>query len=59
MYGLIVTINIEPRFKDQFMESLMGDARGEVNNEPGCLRFDVPEDEEHLNRVYIMEGYRN
>jgi quinol monooxygenase YgiN len=59
MYGLIVTINIKPGFKDQFMEALMEDARGSVNNEPGCLRFDVLEDSEEPNRIYLMEEYRD
>ena len=59
MYGLIVTINIKPGFKDQFMEALMGDARGSVNDEPGCLRFDVLEDGEEPNRIYLMEEYQD
>ncbi len=59
MYGLIVTINIKPGFKDQFMEALMEDARGSVNNEPGCLRFDVLDDSEEPNRIYLMEEYRD
>ncbi len=59
MYGLIVTINIKPGFKDQFMEALMEDARGSVNNEPGCLRFDALEDSEEPNRIYLMEEYRD
>ena len=41
------------------MEALMEDASGSVNNEPGCLRFDVLEDSEEPNRIYLMEEYRD
>jgi (4S)-4-hydroxy-5-phosphonooxypentane-2,3-dione isomerase len=41
MYGVVVTINIKPGFKERFMPSMLEDAEGSINNEPGCLRFDV------------------
>ena len=59
MIALIVTINIKPGFKDQFMESMMGDARGSNNDEPGCLRFDVLQDSEDENRLHLYEVYRD
>ena len=57
MYGIVATINIKPGFKEQFMVSMLEDADGSVNNEPGCLRFDVLEDSENPNRIYLMEEY--
>jgi len=57
MYGIIVTINIKPGFKERFMPSMLEDAEGSVNNEPGCLRFDVFQDSEDPNRIYLMEEY--
>lgn len=57
MYGVVVTINIKPGFKERFMPSMLEDARGSVNNEPGCLRFDVLQDTEDPNRIYLMEEY--
>jgi (4S)-4-hydroxy-5-phosphonooxypentane-2,3-dione isomerase len=57
MYGVIVTINIKPGFKERFMPSMLEDAQGSVNNEPGCLRFDVFQDSEDPNRIYLMEEY--
>jgi quinol monooxygenase YgiN len=59
MIALIVTINIKPGFKDQFMKSMMGDARGSNNDEPGCLRFDVLQDNEDENRLHLYEVYRD
>ena len=50
MKALVVTIQIKPEFRDAFMEAMLDDARGSVQNEPGCLRFDVVEDTEGMTR---------
>jgi autoinducer 2-degrading protein len=57
VFGVVVTINIKPAFKEQFMQSMLEDAEGSVNNETGCLRFDVLQDNENPNRIYLMEEY--
>lgn len=58
MFGVVVTINIKPGFKDQFMHSMVeDDAKASLNNEPGCLRFDVLQDTSNPNRIYLMEEY--
>ncbi len=59
MIALIVEINIKPGFKDQFMASMLGDARGSNNDEPGCLRFDVLQDNEDENRIHLFEVYED
>jgi quinol monooxygenase YgiN len=59
MYGVLVTIDIKPGFKDQFMRSLLDDAQGSATREPGCLRFDVLQDTANANRVYLMEEYKD
>lgn len=59
MIALIVSINIKPGFKEQFMESMMGDAIGSNNDEPGCLRFDVLQDTENENRIHLFEVYED
>ena len=59
LIALVVTINIKPGFKDQFMESMLGDARGSNNDEPGCLRFDVLQDNEDENRLHLFEVYQD
>lgn len=59
MLALIVTINIKPGFKEPFMKSLEGDARGSNNDEPGCLRFDVLQDNDVPNRIHLYEVYRD
>jgi autoinducer 2-degrading protein len=59
MIALIVTINMKPEHREAFMKSMLGDARGSNNDEPGCLRFDVLQDSEDPNRIHLYEVYRD
>ena len=59
MHVVIVPIQIKDGFKDQFIEELLLDAKGSVNDEPGCLRFDVIQDPEVPNRVWLYEVYKD
>ena len=36
---------------------MLEDATGAVNNEPGCLRFDVIQDGADANRIWLYEVY--
>ena len=38
---------------------MLGDAIGSVSNEPDCLRFDVIQDEEDPNKLYLHEVYKD
>ena len=59
MIALIVSIKIKKGHKEAFMASMMGDAHGSNNDEPGCLRFDVLQDNEDPNRIHLYEVYKN
>lgn len=59
MYVLLVSIQIKPVHRAAFIEAMLDDARGSVANEPGCLRFDVIQDHEDSNRLYLYEVYRD
>ncbi len=59
MYVLVVTMKIKPEFKDAFMKAILGDAMGSVRDEPDCYRFDVFEDEEDPNTIYLNEVYKD
>ena len=41
------------------MASMFDDARGSNNDEPGCLRFDVLQDDEDENRLHLYEVYKD
>ena len=59
MIALIVTLQIKPEHRVAFMDSLLDDARGANEDEPGCLRFDVLQDDSDPNRVHLYEVYRD
>lgn len=57
MLAIFVTIDIREGFRDRFIAESHGDARGSVENEPGCYRFDILEDPGDPNRFYLYEVY--
>ncbi len=59
MYVILAPIEIKPGFKDRFVEEMLGDARGSVNNEPGCLRFDVIQDSDNPDKIWLYEVYKD
>jgi autoinducer 2-degrading protein len=59
MYALVVTIHIKPEYRQPFIEAMLDDARNSVQNEPGCLLFNVVQDEADPNCIYLYEVYRN
>ncbi len=59
MIALMVTINIKPGHKEAFMASMLDDARGSNKDEPGCLRFDVLQDNANPNQIHLYEVYQD
>ena len=59
MVALLVTIRIQPPHREAFMEAMLDDASHSVQDEPGCLRFDVLEDPDDPNRIFLYEVYRD
>jgi len=59
MYVVIAPIHVKAGYKDQFIKELIEDARGSVNDEPGCLRFDVIQVANDPNGIWLYEVYRD
>ena len=59
MKAFLITIDIKPERKESFIKGLLDNARSSAENEPGCLRFDVLQDDENSNRIYLYEVYRD
>ena len=57
MYIIIAPIQIKEGHKDEFVAAMLDDARGSVNDEPGCHRFDVIQDGADPNRIWLYEVY--
>ena len=50
---------MKPEHREEFLEALWEDANGALDNEAGCLRFDVTVDSVDPNRVMLFEVYRD
>lgn len=59
MYIVIAPLQIKPGFMDRFLAEIIADARGSMDNEPGCLRFDVVADPADANRIWLYEVYKD
>jgi autoinducer 2-degrading protein len=56
---LFVTVKIKPDQRQRFLEVIEDDAVSSVRDEPGCLRFEVLQDEQDENTYYFCEVYRD
>jgi autoinducer 2-degrading protein len=56
---LWVEVIVKPEHREEFLDALWQDANGALDNEPGCLRFDVTVDTENPNRFMLFEVYRD
>ena len=59
MYIIVAPIQIKDGFKEPFIKGITENARGAVSDEPGCLRFDVIQDANDDNRIWLYEVYRD
>jgi autoinducer 2-degrading protein len=57
MKALIVSVHMKPEFRDRILEGVLEDACGSQNDEPGCLRFDVVQDDADPDKIYFYEVY--
>ena len=59
MYALVVHIQVKPEHRKAFIEAVLDDARSSVATEPGCVRFDVLQDESDPNQLHLYEVYQD
>jgi (4S)-4-hydroxy-5-phosphonooxypentane-2,3-dione isomerase len=59
MKALVVSLNVKPDMREQFLAAAQDDSTCSVRDEPGCLRFDVLQDVNDENRYYFYEVYRD
>lgn len=59
MICVIVTAEVKPEHRVDFVAAILEDARDSLAKEEGCLRFDVIEDNSDVNRFYLYEVYRD
>jgi (4S)-4-hydroxy-5-phosphonooxypentane-2,3-dione isomerase len=56
---LFVKITIKPEERDLFLSAIEDDAICSERDEPGCLRFNVLQDEKDANVYYFYEVYKD
>jgi (4S)-4-hydroxy-5-phosphonooxypentane-2,3-dione isomerase len=59
MFVLMVTVKIKPEKRQQFLEVIEDDSICSVRDEPGCVRFDVLQDNSDPNTYYFYEVYQD
>ena len=59
MVALTVTFLIKEGREDEFITAMIDDAKGSVENELGCLRFNVFVSQDNPRRLFLWELYEN
>lgn len=59
MYALWVSVKVKPEKREQFLAAIEDDSICSVRDEPGCVRFDVLQDQADPDRYYFYEVYRD
>ena len=59
MYIIIAQTQIKEGFKERFITGITENASGAVRDEPGCLRFDVIQDANDNNKIWVYEVYKD
>ena len=59
MVVLQVMVQVKPEHVREYVEAVRHDAEHSEKDEPGCLRFDVIQDDSDPNTIYFYEVYRD
>ena len=59
MIAIWVKVRIKPDQRKKFLGAIEVDALGSERDEPGCLRFNVLQDEQDPNVYYFFEVYKD
>jgi quinol monooxygenase YgiN len=59
MLAIWVKVRIKPAMREKFLKAIEHDALGSEGDEPGCLRFNVLQDEKDANVYYFYEVYKD
>jgi autoinducer 2-degrading protein len=59
MLALWVKVRVKPQHRRRFLEAIEVDALASERDEPGCMRFNVLQDERDENVYYFYEIYKD
>jgi len=58
MYAVVVPLKVKPEMRAKFLAAALDDSTCSLR-EPGCVRFDVLQDNTDPNRFFFYEVYRD
>ncbi len=58
-FAVCVTLTVYPGQMPAFMELMRSNAEKALRDEPGCLRFDVAQDDARPDEVFLYELYKD
>jgi len=59
MYVIVVSTEIKPEHRQDFIKAALQDGHDSCLNEPGTQRFELVQDESNPNRFYFIEAYED
>ena len=59
MLAMWVKVRVKPEARERFLKAIEVDALGSERDEPGCMRFNVLQDNDDQNVYYFYEVYRD
>src|SRR5438552_6782380 len=59
MFALVVSLRVKPDMRDRFLAAAQDDSTCSVRDEPGCLRFDVLQDNADPDHFFFYEVYQD
>jgi quinol monooxygenase YgiN len=59
MYHVAVYFDVQPEYRQDFINAAVKEGIDSGANEPGTLRFELIQDESNPNRLYLNEGYQS
>jgi quinol monooxygenase YgiN len=59
MIAIWVKVRVKPDMREKFLKAIEIDALGSERDEPGCLRFNVLQDQKDANVYYFYEIYKD
>ena len=59
MLALWVKVRVKPEQRQRFLTAIEADALGSERDEPGCVRFNVLQDQRDRDVYYFFEVYRD
>ena len=59
MFALVVSLRVKPDMRARFLAAAQDDSTFSVQDEPGCLRFDVLQDNADPDHFFFYEVYQD